>query len=242
MTVSLNSDQKLFVIGNGHGYSCLGFDVVFNYVTELVTRLSKAGRELPVTSPMRDEIGTLKQYQDYQELMAVYSSLNDKETWFDASTPEPVRKVLERYRNNGETIRIFHGDRVTGRDWMDEHDTVGRVGRSMGPMKVPLLVAEGESGGGAILSSCIVRIVDVRSGREVYRHPTYHCPELEIRPLKDEFYLDLKGNKVVLTQQGYTHAVWGRDKDGKDVQHANFKSMGKAARYVAFMYGEIQQA
>lgn len=242
MQVTPNNDQKLFVIGTSGGYSCLGFDVVFNYVSELVARISKAGRILPVSAPMVDEIGTLKQYQDYQELMAVYRTIDDNETWFDASTPAPVRKVLERCRMNGKMVRVFHGDRVTGRDWMDEFDTVGRIGRSMGPMKVPLLVPQGENGGGALLSSCIVRIIDVDSNTELYRHPTYHCPELEIRAITDDFYMDLKGKKVILAQQGYTHSVWGRDKDGKEVQHANFKSLGRAAKYVAFMTGEIHQA
>lgn len=235
--VTLNNDQRVYVINSGHGYSCLGFDVVFSYIAELVNRIAKAGKVLPVAAPQVAEIGTLKQYEDYQSLMTVYRGLGDKETWFDARTPEKVRKVLERYRKSGARVRVFYGDEKTGRDWMEEFDMVGTIGRSMGPMRSPLLIPDNEDGGPALLTQCIVRMVDVETGKEVYKHEKYHLPKMELRELTTESIKDQDGEKT-LKSMGYTHGVWVEDKDGKPCNHANFKSLGKAAHWMAFMAGE----
>ncbi|GBG14383.1 uncharacterized protein NMK_1982 [Novimethylophilus kurashikiensis] len=236
--VSLNQDQRLFVIPSGGGYSCLGFDVVYNYITEFASRIAKAGRAISVT-PQSAEIGTLKQYEDYLSLLQEYRAIEDKETWFDARTPEQVRKVLEAYRKSGNRVRIFLGDESTGRDWMDEHDMMGRIGRSMGPMKSPLLISDDEDGGPALLTSCIVRIVDVTTRKDVYRHPQYHLPEMELRSISDEDgYTDSKGKYVSLAALGYSHGVWVKNQNGLLLNHANFKSYGKACNWMAFMSGD----
>jgi hypothetical protein len=49
---------------------------------------------------------------------------------------------LETDRKNQRKIRLFYGDTQTGQSWFDEHDVVGRIGRSTGSIKVPLLVAD----------------------------------------------------------------------------------------------------
>ena len=45
----------------------------------------------------------------------------------------------------------------------------------------------------------------------------------------------------LLTEMGYTHGVWVKNKDGQFENHANFKSYGKAAQWVAFMAGECME-
>lgn len=250
--ITLNQTQKLFVVNTGSGYSCLGFQVVYDYACELVERIAKASRG-QLSSVLADnderfdengqvrksEVGTLAQYGLYQRLLDTYAKLNDSETWFDARTPPKVRSVLERYRKSGATLRVFYGDTETGRDWMDEYDTIGHVGRSTGTMKAPLLVPENEHGGPALLTSCIVRMMDVATGKEVYRHPKYHLPAMELRALKDETGLVGAGETPVrLSTMGYTHGVWVQEKDGTFVNHANFKSLGKAAHWMAFLAGE----
>ena len=57
-------------------------------------------------------------------------------------------------------VRLFLGDPETGRDWGEENDVTGYVGRSTGPSKVPLLLATRRSmGGGAILVDCVLRML-----------------------------------------------------------------------------------
>lgn len=138
-------------------------------------------------------------------------------TYYHDTTPPEVVTALESARRTGAKVRLFFGDKETGRDWLEEWDVYGKVGRSMGPMKIPLLIKTCRSmGGGAISDDCIVRLIV--NGREVYRHPKYHVG-FTIRETQ--------------TEPGYTHAV---DVGGKN--HANFKSLTKAQRWVEFMRGE----
>lgn len=226
MEVTLNPQQKQFVINSGSSYTCLGFDVVFQQATELARRLVAAGKAL-VAEPAKAERGTLKQYEEYRALLDAYRELGDKSTWFDGRTPKKVQQVLEQYRKSGDRLRVFYGDETTGRDWMEEFDTVGTVGRSTGPMKVPLLIADGEGGGPALLTQCIVRMLDAETGKELYRHRKYHLPEIELCPAPAD-----------MQERGYTHSTRVLSKEGKFETHANFTSQGKAAHWVAFMHGE----
>lgn len=96
-------------------------------------------------------------------------------TTFNQYTPEAVRTVLDWARINNKRIRIYYGNRETGRDWCEVHDTIGYIGRSCGKMKIPLLIHNSRSTGGtAILDDCIVQIT--HEHRVLYRHPNYHMP------------------------------------------------------------------
>lgn len=149
-------------------------------------------------------------------------------TFFHDTTPQPVINVLETARANGSRVRLFFGNLETGQDWLEENDVCGTIGRSMGPLKVPLLIANHRSmGGGAILTDSIVRILV--HGRETYRHPKYQPPTFTITPIGET---ETCGG-TLLKQDGYTHGV-----DANGERHANFKSLAKAVRWVKFMRGE----
>lgn len=230
--ITLNQKQRLFVFKGTEYTSCLGYDVVFNYCCELVSRINKfdllkAGQTLaPV---LESEIGMLAQYQQYKALLAILGTRKTG-TWFNFETPTKVRTILDRYRNEGGQLRIFYGDRKTGRCWMEENDVLGRVGRSTGTMQIPILIEEGECGGAGILDSSIVRIIDADTREELYRQKNYHLPEMELR------HVD-----TALATQGYTHGAWVQNREGEFSNHANFKSYGKAAQWVAFMTGDCTE-
>jgi hypothetical protein len=240
MEIALNTEQQQFVISTGNSVSCLGFQVVYEQACELARRIKSVSDKtllakgmaslLELVSPRKEQIGTLEQYGQYRALMAGYSKLDDNATWFDARTPKKVQRVLESARKSGDRIRVFCGDTKTGRDWMEEYDTVGRVGRSMGPMKSPLLIADGECGGPALLTHCIVRIINVTTGEECYRHKKYHCPKMELHEAADY-------DKA----QGYTHTV-KVEKDGVMEAYANFKYQADAAVFLAFMNGYLHES
>lgn len=236
MNITLNQEQKLFVISTGNSVSCLGFDVVYEQAVELSRRIKAVAERtqqsrgvdllLNQIAPQKEQIGTLEQYGQYRALMAGYSKLEDDKTWFDARTPKKVQTALESARKSGDRLRIFSGSPETGRDWMEEFDTIGTIGRSMGPMKSPLLIAEGECGGPALLTHCIVRIVNLSTGEEMYRHPKYHTPKMELTEAASY-------DKV----EGYTHSVKVESKEGVMETHANFKSQAEAAHWLAFISG-----
>jgi hypothetical protein len=105
-------------------------------------------------------------------------------TYSDKTDPEVIR-VLENARLSGERIRWHYGDTQTGRDWLEEYEIEGRIGRSTGTSKIPLCISNsGSIGGGGLLDHCIVKITARRGRRRVtlYQHPKYQRPCFTIQP------------------------------------------------------------
>lgn len=95
-------------------------------------------------------------------------------TYYDERTPDAVVQVLERARTASRKyrLRLWYGDPATGKLWGDVE--TGYIGRSMGPIKVPLLIANNRSSGGpALLDHCIVKIAHANksNGGVLYKHP-----------------------------------------------------------------------
>jgi hypothetical protein len=147
--------------------------------------------------------------------MATYRQVNG--TFYDSRTPDAVVQVLERCRLNGARVRLHYGGSETGRDWLEEWDVAGTIGRSMGPVKVPLLIANCRSTGGpALLDHCLVKIT---SGRHIlYQHPRYHHEPISMRAVADSQHPDLK----------VTVCVGGQ-------AHARFSTVEKARRWLGRM-------
>ena len=124
--------------------------------------------------------------------------VSESGTYYSNETPDGVIRVLESLRGTAQRVKIYLGDRDTGRDWMEESDKTGKIGRSNGIIKVPLLLPMFNShGGGAILDDCIVKIVTshAASARVLYQHPSYHQPEI------------LVTNEGLEGKPEYTHTV-----------------------------------
>ncbi|MEP6875477.1 MAG: hypothetical protein ABI887_14045, partial [Burkholderiales bacterium] len=138
--------------------------------------------------------------------------------YFDPGTSPQVVKVLEACRRSGRKVRLVLGDTDTGESWLDEYNVVGTIGRSAGSLKVPLLIGDGESGGGAILTACVLAIIDWHSGRWLFKHAAYKHPDLDIRAT------------------GNAKRPWMVSQAQQEI--ARFGDIGKAGAYVAFMRGE----
>lgn len=135
---------------------------------------------------------------------------------FNEKTNDKVKAILSSVYNSGQRIRIVYGDTETGKDWLEENDVTGTIGRSTGVKKVPLLIANSRSyGGGAILDHCIIKIVTTDGKYVLYEHETYNQPKLEI---KDS---DHKDYNFLVTADGNAHA--------------RFKSEKSAKNYVSFL-------
>lgn len=90
-------------------------------------------------------------------------------TSYRAETSPAVIRAIESARASGARVRVFYGDVATGRPWLEENDVTGTIGRSMGPRRVPLLIANSRSmGGGAMMDHCVVAIMTA-PGRYLYR-------------------------------------------------------------------------
>jgi hypothetical protein len=107
-------------------------------------------------------------------------------TSYNTSTPADVIRILEASRRCRTRLRIHYGSTDgpdAGRDWLEECDVEGYVGRSCGPVKIPILVHNARSIGGAgILDARIVRIRSARAGSpDLYRHERYHTGSITLK-------------------------------------------------------------
>lgn len=97
----------------------------------------------------------------------------DSGTCYHADTPQAVVNVLECAREGRYRLRVWLGDK-SGKSWNEENETTGYIGRSTGQIKIPLLVNNRRSYGGvALLDDCIVKIVDIKTGRTLYQHANF---------------------------------------------------------------------
>ena len=81
------------------------------------------------------------------------------ETFYNIKTSDKVIEILEHIKKNEIRIVLDYGNVETGESWNEEFDVAGRIGRSTGSIKIPLLIHNKRSlGGGAILDSCIIGI------------------------------------------------------------------------------------
>jgi hypothetical protein len=210
---TINEAQRLYVIASDGGVSCLGFDNARDHANQIADKL----RQPELACPASD-CGALAGYAKYLRAIQVWgSSSAGRHTYFDPGTATDAARVLERCRKAGNKVRLVLGDTATGESWLDEYDVVGTIGRSTGPLKVPLLIEEGECGGGAILTVGLLCVIDWRNGKPVYRHPAYRVADLAIATSGDD------------------QRPWAVRRRGETV--AQFCDIGKAAAYVAFMRG-----
>jgi hypothetical protein len=216
MEISINQEQKLYVLASGDGVSCFGFDNARDHA-------AKIGRALKRDDllPLDGEYGTVEGYAKYRRALAAWGdSVFSRQTYFDPGTPDKVARLLERYRTNGKLLRLFLGNPQTGRDWGEESDVVGYIGRSGGTCEVPLLLPPSDCGGPAISTASVIRLMDVETSTELYRAPTYETPELSLHPCSDV--------------KGY---LWEARRDGKLA--ARFSDLHEAAEWCAFIRGDI---
>ena len=212
--VTLNLEQKLYVIAFDTGYSCFGFDNARDHTNQIAERLGQ-----PELAFAPGDHGTLDGYRKHGLAVQAWARSDlSRRTYFDPGTSLELAKVLEACRMSHRKVRLVLGDTSTGDAWLDEHDVVGTIGRSAGLLKVPLLIEDDESGGGAILTACVLAVIDWESGRWLFRHAAYNLPDLDIRATGD------------------AKRPWLVSRSQQAV--ARFGDIGKAGAYVAFMRGE----
>ena len=91
-------------------------------------------------------------------------------TYYKKGTHKDVIDILEDCRATNTRIVLDYGDTETGRSWGEVYGITGTVGRSTGTIKIPLLIHNvRSSGGGAILTDCIIGIKTSKGKRGLYK-------------------------------------------------------------------------
>ena len=93
-------------------------------------------------------------------------------TTYHNDTPTEVISILEKARVLKNRLIITYGF-PNGHPWGDNPSERGSVGRSIGPVKIPLLLKTKRSNGGeGILSHCIIMIQKSVDGKLLYQKGT----------------------------------------------------------------------
>lgn len=96
-------------------------------------------------------------------------------TYYHENTRDGIIAILEDVRNRKIRVRLYYGDAKTG--LADGGSEDGSLSRSMGPVKVPILLHNANSEvGPQLLDHCIVRIryANTKWGGDIYLHPHFH--------------------------------------------------------------------
>lgn len=93
MKVSINNEQKLFIISCGEGFTCFGFANCFKESDHL----AKITHRLDLL-PNENEIGSLHQYDNCQELVKIACKSN-LGVIYPAGTSRNVQNILEESRS-----------------------------------------------------------------------------------------------------------------------------------------------
>ena len=130
--VTLNKEQKLYVIPCGNGYSCYGFDY-------LITMRNKLANELSRPDLAKARKGTLKAYKEHSELQNVARKrFEETKVRCESGLNEKLKglegKRVEVVYTSGEKERFY-------------------VGRSTGCIPCHLVIKKINSIGGASVTS-----------------------------------------------------------------------------------------
>ncbi len=211
--VRIISEQQLYVIDCGEGYTCFGFANARDHANQIARKLKR-----PNLIFTDQDYATLAGYEKYCNAVQAWGqSSKTHSTYFNPGTDIKAARMLESCRIEERRVCLILGDIRTGVPWLEEHDVIGHIGRSFGILKVPLLIEPGERGGSTILSAHLLAIVDWASGEFLYRHAAYREADLSIKP------------------SGDADRPWAVLWCAEVV--ASFSDIGKAGAYVAFMRG-----
>ena len=154
----------------------------------------------------------MEQFEEYKGL------------WFSTNTPMQVKNVICHAYDHKLRVRLHLGNVHTGEVWPEEYDVIGRIGRSTGTEKIPLLIKNARSmGGGGILDHCILGIQEVTSKQWLYKANNMQMPSLTIT-MNPRTSLDPDRLQYVV------------EKENKNM--AAFKTIKQAENYIAFMQGK----
>ena len=128
-----------------------------------------------------------------------------------------LMSVLSECYRQKRRVRLWYGDRKSGESYFEAFETTGRIGRSYGDFKIPLVIPNSRSwGGGALSIGSLIRVDDIKARKTLWKVPNYY-DKLEL--------FHVKGNKL----------PW--QVCGRSTTLACFETEEKARRWIDFQQG-----
>lgn len=149
-------------------------------------------------------------------------------TTYHQRTPKALRAVLDNIHGRDIRVRVWYGDSTTGKVWHEEFEVTGYIGRSTGRQKIPLIVHNRHSLGGApLLDHCILRIDRTDTRQTLYQHKNIKMPTYTVEANGDSKLPWVAYEVVQATEQ-----------EVELLPLAAFATFGKAKRWTDFMSGK----
>ena len=147
-------------------------------------------------------------------------------TWYEKETDDKVIFALEYAKRFNRRLHIFFcypEEKDVPTDWdsefsakeifLEEYGTIGRIGRSSGSIKVPLLLKSSSSYGGEhIVTDRIGLIIDTEAKETLYHLNKLFFPALIIKETEEGFMLMYKTKKMAYFE------VYARSKNRKTLE------------------------
>lgn len=133
--VTINEEQRLYVIPCGKGYTCLGFDVCERRTVHLAREMAAKGHTIPGPA----HVGTLARYEQYRHFCELARQENERTGWRSKAELTPELIGLEGNRvevrhcwpsGRTETVRFQVGK---SGGWIPCHLQIARRGCMGGP-------------------------------------------------------------------------------------------------------------
>ena len=179
MTVSIHVDavNRLFICTYSGESRVLDFSTVQSNANALAGRLSRNDLLIGI-----DELASRTAFEKYQVLLSLAAKQNWSELWYDPRVSISARQALQSAKVTGRKVRIFYGNAATGQDSLMHKGVVGWIGglRVDGLPRVGLSEHQGQPAGHRVHELDVVRVVDIGSFVDVYRHSNYHLPKVEV--------------------------------------------------------------
>lgn len=230
MSMSIHVDvvNKVFVCSYAGETRLIDFATVKSEVNAIAGKLGR--NDLLIRS---DELYTRTAYDKYRKLLSLAAKEGWNDLWYDSRTSVAVRQALQAAKATGRQVRLFFGNAATGLDSLVHIGVCGWIcgTRVDGLMRVGLTETKGLPASHRVHELDVIRVLDVNSMQDSYRHPSYHLPCLElIEALEGPHVLHAAGepffwsaHKAVLTK--WSRFFAGCTQDPPQALPCTFKSL-----------------
>lgn len=143
---------------------------------------------------------------------------------------DSLMDILLKARACHFCIRVWYGDSETGKSRNEEYNIIGRVGRTTGRIKIPILINNSRSlEGSTFFVGSVIRIDDIEDKRSLWQLPNFHVEDMKVYE--------------IFGYENYKYQVAKLSEDsGKWEVQASFKTEKQACDWIAFMRGERYSA
>lgn len=177
LTIHVDNVSRTFCISSAGESRLIDFATVQAIANALAGKLSR--NDLLIGD---DELASRQAFEKYQRLLSLAAKEGWKELFYDPRTSTTARQSLQAAKATNRQVRLFYGNTVSGLAALVHTGVVGWIGglRVDGLPRAGLTEKLGIAAGHRVHELDIVRVVDIQACTDLYCHPLFHLPNMEV--------------------------------------------------------------